>query len=156
HGIITKNQQRSDKQLWTAAGEGEKVQILQVGSERAEAEAIVRRVKQGVDGRKRTLRDYAVLYRTNAQSRSVEEACIQYGISYRIVGGVRFYDRKEIKDLIAYLRLIYQPEDRISFERIVNIPTRGIGAKSLQNFYEWYEGLGLPLSEALAQAANCG
>lgn len=156
HGIITKNQQRSDKKLWTAAGEGEKVQILQVGSERAEAEAIVRRVKLGVDSRKRTYRDYAVLYRTNAQSRSVEETFIQYGIPYRIVGGVRFYDRKEIKDLIAYLRLIYQPEDRISFERIVNVPTRGIGVKSLQNFYEWYEGLGLGLSEALAQAANCG
>jgi DNA helicase II / ATP-dependent DNA helicase PcrA len=156
HGVITKNLQRSDKELWTAAGEGEKVQILQVGSERAESEAIVRRVKLGVDSGQRKFRDYAVLYRTNAQSRSVEETLIQYGIPYRIVGGVRFYDRKEIKDLVAYLRLLYQPEDRISFERIVNVPTRGIGAKSLQNFYEWYDGLGLQLSEALAQAANCG
>ena len=155
HGVVTRNQQRSDKQLWTAAGEGMPVQLLQVGSERAEAEAIVRRVKLGVDsGRK--FSDYAVLYRTNAQSRSVEETFIQYGIPYRIVGGVRFYDRKEIKDLVAYLRLIYQPEDRISFERIVNVPTRGIGVKSLQNFYEWYESLGLSLSEALTQAANCG
>ena len=155
HGVVTRNQQRSDKKLWTAAGEGMPVQLLQVGSERAEAEAIVRRVKLGVDsGRK--FSDYAVLYRTNAQSRSVEETFIQYGIPYRIVGGVRFYDRKEIKDLVAYLRLIYQPEDRISFERIVNVPTRGVGAKSIQNFYEWYESLGLSLSEALAQAANCG
>jgi len=156
HGVVTRNQQRSDKQLWTAAGEGEKVQLLQVGSERAEAEAIVRRVKLGVDSGSRKLRDYAVLYRTNAQSRSVEETFIQYGIPYRIVGGVRFYDRKEIKDLVAYLRLIYQAEDRISFERIVNVPTRGVGVKSLQNFYEWYEGLGLSLSDALTQAANCG
>lgn len=156
HGVVTRNQQRSDKKLWTAAGEGMPVQILQVGSERAEAEAIVRRVKLGVDSSKRRFSDYAVLYRTNAQSRSIEEAFIQYGIPYRIVGGVRFYDRKEIKDLIAYLRLLYQPEDRISFERIVNVPTRGIGAKSIQNFYEWYEGLGMPLSEALASAANCG
>jgi len=156
HGVITRNRQRSEKKLWTAAGEGEKVQILQVGSERAEAEAIIRRVKIGTDGGMRGLRDYAVLYRTNAQSRSLEEAFIQYGIPYRIVGGVRFYDRKEIKDLVAYLRLIYQPEDRISFERVVNVPTRGIGVKSLQNFYAWYEGLGLRLSEALAQAANCG
>jgi len=155
HGVVTRNEQRSDKKLWTAAGEGKPVQILQVGSERAEAEAIVRRVKLGVDGG-RHFSDFAVLYRTNAQSRSVEEAFIQYGIPYRIVGGVRFYDRKEIKDLVAYLRLLYQPEDRISFERIVNIPTRGIGAKSLQNFYGWYEGLGLNLSEALAQAINCG
>jgi DNA helicase-2/ATP-dependent DNA helicase PcrA len=156
HGIITKNQQRSEKQLWTAAGEGDKVQLLQVGSERAEAEAIVRRVKLGVDSGVRQFSDYAVLYRTNAQSRSIEEAFIQYGIPYRIVGGVRFYDRKEIKDLVAYLRLLYQPEDRVSFERVVNVPTRGIGAKSLQNFYEWYEGLGLSLGEALTQAANCG
>jgi len=155
HGVVTRNQQRSEKKLWTAAGEGKPVQILQVGSERAEAEAIVRRVKLGVDSGRR-FSDFAVLYRTNAQSRSVEEAFIQYGIPYRIVGGVRFYDRKEVKDLVAYLRLIYQPEDRISFERIVNIPTRGIGAKSLQNFYAWYEGLGLSLSEALLQAANCG
>ncbi|HSX06658.1 MAG TPA: UvrD-helicase domain-containing protein [Candidatus Saccharimonadia bacterium] len=155
HGVVTRNQQRSDKRLWTAAGEGKPVQILQVGNERAEAEAIVRRVKLGVDSG-RHFSDFAVLYRTNAQSRSVEETFIQYGIPYRIVGGVRFYDRKEIKDLVAYLRLLYQPEDRISFERIVNIPTRGIGAKSLQNFYSWYEGLGLALSEALLQAANCG
>lgn len=156
HGIITRNQQRSDKKLWTAATAGEKVQVVQVGSERAEAEAIVRRVKNAVDARKRQYRDHAVLYRTNAQSRSVEEAFIQYGVPYRIVGGVRFYDRKEIKDLVAYLRLIYQSEDRISFERIVNVPTRGIGAKSLQNFYQWYEGLGLQLSDALEQVANCG
>ncbi|HSX30550.1 MAG TPA: UvrD-helicase domain-containing protein [Candidatus Saccharimonadales bacterium] len=155
HGVVTRNQQRSDKKLWTAAGEGLPVQILQVGSERAEAEAIVRRIKLGVDT-SRQFHDYAVLYRTNAQSRSVEETFIQYGIPYRIVGGVRFYDRKEIKDLVAYLRLIYQPEDRISFERIVNVPARGIGPKSLQNFYEWYEGLGLALSEGLQQAANCG
>ncbi|HUB93385.1 MAG TPA: UvrD-helicase domain-containing protein [Verrucomicrobiae bacterium] len=155
HGIITKNQQRSDKKLWTASGKGEKVQIIQVGSERAEAETIVRRIKLGSDSGKRRPQDYAVLYRTNAQSRSVEETFIQYGIPYRIVGGVRFYDRKEIKDLVAYLRLIYQPEDRISFERIVNVPTRGVGAKSLQNFYEWYEDLGLQLAAALEQAAAC-
>ena len=134
HGIITKNQQRSEKELWTAAGEGLPVQLLQVGSERAEAEAIVRRIKMGVDSKGRSFRDFAVLYRTNAQSRSVEEAFIQYGIPYRIVGGVRFYDRKEIKDLVAYLRLLYQPEDRISFERIVNIPTRGIGTKASRIF----------------------
>jgi len=156
HGIITRNQQRSDKRLWTAAGDGKPVQLLQVGSERAEAEAIIRRVKLGVDSGLRRFHDFAVLYRTNAQSRSIEEAFIQYGIPYRIVGGVRFYDRQEIKDLLAYIRLLYQPEDRISFERIVNVPGRGIGAKSLQKFYEWFEGLGLTLSEGLAQAANCG
>ncbi len=156
HGVITKNQQRSDKKLWTDAGDGLPVQLLQVGSERAEAEAIIRRVKQGVDGGQRRFRDYAVLYRTNAQSRSLEETFIQYGVPYRIVGGVRFYDRKEIKDLVAYLRVIFQPEDRVSFERIVNVPGRGVGAKSVENFYGWQQSLGLSLEEALKQAGNCG
>lgn len=155
HGIITKNKQRSDKQLWTAAGDGMPVQILQVGSERAEGEAIVRRIRNGVDGGYRQLGHYAVLYRTNAQSRSIEETFIHYGIPYKIVGGQRFYDRKEIKDLLAYLRLIYQPEDRVSFERIVNVPTRGVGAKSLENFISWQRTQGLTLLQALTQSREC-
>lgn len=156
HAIITKNAQRSDKQLWTDAGNGMPVQMLQVGGERAEGEAIVRRVRNGVDSGQRHYRDYAVLYRTNAQSRSIEEAFVHYGVPYRVVGGVRFYDRKEIKDILAYLRLIFQPEDRVSFERVVNVPTRGIGAKSLQNFISWQQSLGLSLLSALQQAGNCG
>ncbi len=155
HAVITRNQQRSDKELWTEAGDGTPVQLKQVNNERAEGEAIVVNVRRGVDGGQRNYRDYAVLYRTNAQSRSVEEAFIHYGIPYRIIGGQRFYDRKEIKDIVAYLRLIYQPEDRISFERIVNVPTRGVGAKSLQNFFAWQRSLDLNLSEALTQAATC-
>lgn len=155
HGVITRNQSRSDKQLWTDAGDGLPVQLLQVGSERAEAEAIIRRIKLGVDSGARHHKDYAVLYRTNAQSRNLEESLIQYGIPYRIVGGVRFYDRKEIKDLVAYLRLLYQPDDRVSFDRTVNLPARGIGIKSLQNFHLWYESLGLTLSEGISQVIGC-
>lgn len=155
HAIITKNLQRSDKKLWTAEGEGLPVQMVQVVSERAEGEAIVRRVRNGVDSGTRCYRDYAVLYRTNAQSRSLEEALMHYNVPYRIVGGVRFYDRKEIKDILAYLRLIYQPEDRVSFERIVNVPARGIGAKSLENFLGWQRAEGLPLSRALTEATRC-
>jgi DNA helicase-2/ATP-dependent DNA helicase PcrA len=156
HAIITKNQQRSDKKLWTDAGHGLPVQMLQVQSERAEGEAIVRRIRNAVDGGLRRYSHFAVLYRTNAQSRSVEETFIHYGVPYRIVGGQRFYDRKEIKDLMAYLRLIYQPEDRISFARIVNVPARGIGAKSLQNFYEWMSGNGYTLRMALDEVRTCG
>jgi DNA helicase-2/ATP-dependent DNA helicase PcrA len=155
HAIITKNMQRSDKRLWTDAGDGLPVQMLQVGNERAEAEAIIRRVRNGIDSGRRRLRDYAVLYRTNAQSRSIEEAFVHYGIPYRIVGGQRFYDRKEIKDIVAYLRVIFQPEDRVSFERIVNVPTRGIGAKSLQNFFGWKQVNGLTMLQALTQVAQC-
>jgi DNA helicase-2/ATP-dependent DNA helicase PcrA len=155
HSVITKNAQRSDKKLWTDAGDGLPVQLLQVGSERAEGEAIIRRVRLGIDSGRRHYRDYAVLYRTNAQSRSVEEAFVHYGVPYRVVGGVRFYDRKEIKDIMAYLRLVFQPEDRVSFERVVNVPARGVGAKSLLNFFAWQSGQQLSLLQALQQAEDC-
>src|SRR5665213_334633 len=155
HAVITKNAQRSDKKLWTDAGDGLPVQMLQVSGERAEGEAIIRRIRLGLDTGRRHYRDYAVLYRTNAQSRSIEEAFVHYGIPYRVVGGVRFYDRKEIKDVMAYLRMIFQSEDRVSFERIVNIPARGVGAKSLQNFFTWQQAQGLTLLQALKQAAEC-
>jgi DNA helicase II / ATP-dependent DNA helicase PcrA len=154
HSVITKNQQRSDKELWTEAGDGKPVDILQVANERAEAESIVRRVKNATEARFRNYQDFAVLYRTNAQSRSVEEAFVRYGVPYRIVGGQRFYDRKEIKDILAYLRLIYQPEDRVSFERVVNVPTRGIGTKSLEQFYTWHVLQGRTLQEALASVGE--
>lgn len=156
HGIITKNTQRSDKELWTEAGDGLPVQMLQVVNERAEGETIMRRIKNSVDGGMRSYRDFAILYRTNAQSRSIEETFVHYGIPYRIVGGTRFYDRKEIKDLIAYLRLIYQPEDRVSFTRIVNVPTRGLGAKSIENFFDWQQSLGYSILQAITEVANCG
>jgi DNA helicase II / ATP-dependent DNA helicase PcrA len=155
HSVITKNLQRSDKELWTEAGNGLPVQILQVQNERAEGESIIMRVRGGIDSSRRQYRDYAILYRTNAQSRSIEEALIHYGIPYRIVGGQRFYDRKEIKDVMAYLRLIYQPEDRISFERIVNVPTRGVGAKSLETFLAWQRMNQFTLLDALGRAAEC-
>ncbi|HTB49009.1 MAG TPA: UvrD-helicase domain-containing protein [Verrucomicrobiae bacterium] len=155
HGVITKNAQRSDKQLWTAAGDGLPVQLVQVGNERAESEAIIRRIRNGVDSGQRQYRDFAVLYRTNAQSRSIEEGFVHYGVPYRVVGGVRFYDRKEIKDLLAYLRLIFQLEDQVSFERIVNIPARGVGAKSLQNFLAWRQTRQSSLLQALQQAEEC-
>lgn len=155
HAVITRNAQRSDKRLWTDAGDGLPVQILQVGGERAEGEAIIRRIRLGIDSGQKHYRDYAVLYRTNAQSRSIEEAFVHYGVPYRVIGGVRFYDRKEIKDVMAYLRVIFQPEDRVSFERIVNVPARGVGAKSLQNFFAWQQAGGLTLAEALRQAASC-
>ncbi len=156
HAVISKNTERSEKHLWTAGGDGLPVQILQVNSERAEGESIIRRIRLGIDSSRRHYRDYAILYRTNAQSRSIEEAFVHGGIPYHVVGGVRFYDRKEIKDIIAYLRLIFQPEDRVSFERVVNVPARGIGAKSLQNFFDWQRVQQFPLLQALNNADKCG
>jgi DNA helicase-2/ATP-dependent DNA helicase PcrA len=155
HAVISKNQQRSDKQLWTDLGDGAPVRLVQVANERAEAEALVRRVQNAVESDQRRYRDFAVLYRTNAQSRTIEETFVRYGLPYRIVGGTRFYDRKEIKDIIAYLRVIFQPEDRVSFERIVNVPARGLGAKSVQTFLDWQVRQGRTLSQALEGAGEC-
>lgn len=155
HAVITKNLQRSDKKLWTAATGGLPIQLLAVQSERAEGEAIVRRIHTAVQMGLRRFADFAVLYRTNAQSRSIEEAFVHHGLPYRIVGGQRFYDRKEIKDIVAYLRLIYQPEDRISFERIVNVPTRGFGTKSLQTFLNWQTVRGSTFHTALTEVEMC-
>jgi DNA helicase-2/ATP-dependent DNA helicase PcrA len=129
--------------------------VLQAANERSEGETIIRRIQNSVDARFRQYKDFAVLYRTNAQSRSIEEMFVRYGIPYRIVGGVRFYDRKEIKDIMAYLRLIYQPEDGVGFQRIVNVPARGIGTKSVQTFFDWQTTSGLTLSQALASVHDC-
>lgn len=152
HAVITKNSQRSDKKLWTAQTTGKPIQVVSVSGERAEAETVVRRIQNAVNGGVRRYSDHAVLYRTNAQSRAVEEAFLHYGVPYRIVGGQRFYDRKEIKDIMAYLRFIFQPADRVGFERIVNVPTRGIGGVSLQRFFEWQNEQQLGLYAALQRA----
>ena len=156
HSVISKNQERSDKKLWTDSGDGAPVQVLAVPNERAEGETVVRHISRSVDSRQRNFNDFAVLYRTNAQSRSIEEACLHYNIPYRVVGGVRFYDRKEVKDVLAYLRFIFQPQDRVSFERIVNVPTRGVGAKSLEQFFAWQQESDRTLTEALNQVGQCG
>lgn len=156
HAVITKNTQRSNKKLWTAITSGKPIQVVSVGTERSEAESIVRRIKNSVDGGMRKLSDCAVLYRTNAQSRTIEEAFLHYGVPYRIVGGQRFYDRKEIKDIMAYLRFIFQPADRVSFERIVNVPARGIGAKSIQKFYDWQSHHDATILDTLRHAQDIG
>lgn len=154
HAIISKNELRSDKKLWTEAGNGLPVQVLQVPNQSAEGDAIIRRIKSMVDAGRRRYNDYAVLYRTNAQSRAIEEMFVRFGMPYRVVGGVRFYDRKEIKDVIAYLRLIYQPEDTVSFERIANVPARGLGAKSLEAFQAWARSSG-GILKGLQTVSDC-
>ena len=155
NNVITKNQQRSDKKLWTDQRGGLPVQVMHVSSEVHEAESVMTRIKTAADMRLRRYSDFAVLYRTNAQSRAVEEALIRYGVPYRLVGGTRFYDRKEIKDIMAYLRLIYQPADRAAFMRIVNVPTRGLGATSIAKFLDWHDAQPITLVECLRNAELC-
>lgn len=155
HNVITKNVQRTDKRLTTDRDDGHPVQVIHVSSELHEAEAIVSRIKLAADMRLRSLGDYVVLYRTNAQSRAIEEAMMRYSVPYKMIGGTRFYDRAEVKDILAYLRLIYQPSDQAAFTRIVNVPGRGLGAVSVQRFLSWAESLGVDLVSALRRTEEC-
>lgn len=153
HSVITKNEVRSDKQLWTDNDHGPSIVVRQAFNELHEGELIIRDIE---DARRhgKTYRDCAVLYRTNAQSRSLEEAFLRARLPYKIIGGTRFYERKEIKDALAYLRLIYQPSDRVSFERVVNVPARGLGAKSLERLTEFARAQDLGIVEAAARAKD--
>ncbi len=150
HSIISKNTRRSHKELWTEHAAGAAIVVEQVYNEIQEGERIIQTIERQVREHKRALSDFAVLYRTNAQSRSLEEAFLRYNMPYKIVGGVRFYERKEIKDALAYLRFVYQPSDMISFNRIINLPARGLGDKSLQVFTSFAREYGYSLLEGLA------
>jgi DNA helicase-2/ATP-dependent DNA helicase PcrA len=152
HNVITKNTQRTDKELWTAEPAGAPVQVHPVYDEAEEAYTVVSRIGVQTSMGARRYGEFAILYRTNSQSYTLERALLQQRIPYQIVGGVRFYDRKEIKDIIAYLRLLYQPNDRMSFSRIVNIPTRGIGTTSLEKFLIWQANSGFDIVSALINA----
>jgi len=147
--VISKNERRTDKKLWTAEGPGAPVQVHGVYDEAEEAQLVAERISTHVAMGARSFGEFAVLYRTNAQSYTLERAFLHLRVPYQIVGGVRFYDRKEIKDVIAYLRLIYQPNDRMSFSRIVNVPTRGVGATSLERFMMWQAASGMDILSAL-------
>jgi ATP-dependent DNA helicase UvrD/PcrA len=144
HAVVSKNEARTDKKLWTENDRGRTIERFEAYNEEEEAEWIARRVEELTDGRSvltrkadddstpLTLHDIAVLYRTNAQSRSIEEACLRYGIRYQVVGGTRFYARREVKDALAYLRVLRSDADSVSFERIINVPARAIGDKTIE------------------------
>lgn len=129
HQVISKNQNRKDKKLWTENSDGENITIFTAADEISEATWIVNKIIELSSND--SYNEMAVLYRTNAQSRSLEEAFVTSGIPYKIIGGLRFYDRKEIRDIIAYLRCIYNQKDNTSLERIINVPKRGIGDKTV-------------------------
>lgn len=150
--VIAKNKQRTDKKLWTAAGEGQPVQVHSLYDESEEARFVAERILSQVNIGARSFEDFVVLYRTNAQSYTFERAFLHLRLPYKIIGGVRFYDRKEVKDIIAYLKLIYQPLDRMSFSRIANVPARGIGEASLERFLAWQSTSGKDILVALNTA----
>ena len=152
--IIDKNTHRTPKALFTEREGGPLITIHEAYSEMDEGEFIIKRIERLIKQKRYSYRDFAVMYRTNAQSRALEDACVAESIPYKLVGGVGFYKRREVKDLLAYLRVVNNPNDEISLFRVINVPGRGIGQKSVETFARWAAGRGLIYGEALDAAAN--
>jgi len=150
--IIRHNSTRREKQLWTSSEEGEKIVTHRAEDEHAEAVFVADTMAHLIQHEKRTYADFAILYRVNAQSRVFEQIFVSRGIPYRILGGQRFYDREEIKDILAYLRLLHNPADSVSLKRIINRPTRGIGKTTLDRLEQTGRERGMSLFEAARQA----
>ena len=148
-GVIENNRRRKSKTLWTENGAGEPVTWGRVGNEEEEGRFIRETIRTLQATERRSLSDFCILYRTHAQSRAIEEALRGGGVPYDIFGGLRFYDRREVKDLIAYLRLIVYPEDAVSLRRIINVPHRGIGSVTMDRLLAFSEARSCSLYEAI-------
>ena len=146
--VINNNQKRRPKKLWTQNADGENIIYHRSGDEREEANFVAGQINHELQENKRQYSDFAVLYRTNAQSRAIEEALLKSNIPYTMVGGTKFYSRKEIRDIVAYLNVIANVRDNISFERIVNEPKRGVGPKALETLRDFATQQDVSLLEA--------
>ena len=153
-GLISRNHMRIAKSLWTRKDAGHPVVVHEVYNEEEEAQFVVGEVRRLADEEDFKLGDCAVMYRVNAQSRALEEACLRYGMKYRIVGGVRFYQRREVKDVITYLRLLNNPQDEVSLTRVINVPTRGIGRRSVDELSQWARAAGVSMYSAMERLAG--
>jgi len=155
NGVIRHNRERKEKNLWSELGEGEPVRVIEVEDEHAEARFvaanIVALVEEGFSGQ-----EIAVFYRTNAQSRVLEDVLVRQGVAYQVIGGPRFYERAEIKDLVAYLQVIDNPYDAVSLQRIANRPRRGIGDSSLARLQSYADSHGISLWEATEFTEEAG
>ncbi|MFC0273199.1 DNA helicase PcrA [Metabacillus herbersteinensis] len=149
--VIQKNANRKPKNLWTENAEGSKISYFRADSEAAEGQFVAGKIKQFVDAGKRKLSQIAILYRTNAQSRVIEEVLLKSNLNYTIVGGIKFYDRKEIKDLLAYLKLIANNDDDISLTRVINVPKRGVGATSVDKIANYAAANDISMFRALEE-----
>ena len=148
--VIKNNEQRKEKNLWSTKGDGDKITYYRAYDEKDESHYTAMEIKKLLDTGK-DASDIAVLYRTNAQSRVIEEELLKQNIPYRIVGGFSFYQRKEIKDLLAYLKLIYNPKDDVSLLRVINTPKRGIGLKTIENLTKIADSKDISLFEAIEE-----
>jgi len=136
--VIEKNTEKTDKNLWTEKQDGDLIQLVEAENEYQESVFVAKKIQELQRINKHRLSDFACLYRTNAQSRSLEEAFLQFGIPYQVIGGIKFYDRAEIKDILAYLKFLYNPNDETSFKRIVNVPKRAVGKTSIDKILATY------------------
>ncbi|MCS7275778.1 MAG: UvrD-helicase domain-containing protein [Dehalococcoidia bacterium] len=152
--VIAKNRQRKEKDLWTENGPGLPAVVYEAFDEVEEASFVAAEIERLAREERRPYRHFAVMYRTNAQSRPLEEAFLRRGIPYRLVGGVRFYERREVKDLLAYLRLVHNPFDSVALLRVLNVPPRGIGERTVLELQRWARQLGVPLYAALQLLAQ--
>jgi DNA helicase-2/ATP-dependent DNA helicase PcrA len=152
--IISTNKQRKPIELWTDNKPGEPIMVMEAYNEQEEGQVVVNEIEKLVEWGEASLSDCAVMYRTNAQSRALEEALLRYGTPYKLVAGTRFYERREVKDIIAYLRLIQNPQDSVSLLRIINVPQRGIGQGTLSQLTGWANSRGLSQYEALRLLAS--
>ena len=153
HSVVRNNAARKEKKLWTERTGGEAVTVVQAHDEHHEAETIAREIERlRREGQVTSARDVAVLYRTNAQSRAIEDVFRGFGLAYQVVGGVSFYARREVKDVLAYLRLLRNPVDSVAIARVLNTPPRGIGAKGQAGLAAFAKDRGVPIAEALLDA----
>jgi DNA helicase-2/ATP-dependent DNA helicase PcrA len=152
--IISVNSRRKPKRLWTENEAGIPIAVIEAYSEDEEAQFVISEIERLIEQNFVSPGSCAVMYRVNAQSRALEEAFMRYGVPYKLVGGTRFYQRREIKDIIAYLRLNHNPNDNISLARIINVPGRGIGQRTLAELSGWAKNQGMPLYSALKMVAE--
>ena len=154
--VISSNSQRIERSLWTNNGVGSPIVVREEYDEGDEAQYVVREVHRLTKSEGYALGDIAVMYRVNAQSRALEEACRRYGVAYQIVGGVKFYQRQEIKDVAAYLRLVANPHDDVALSRVINVPTRGIGQRTVDNLLRTARDRGTSMYAAIESMGETG
>ena len=154
NAVIKNNEGRKDKTLWCDEDRGDKIEVYQAEDGFAEAEMVADTIKEEVDNGRADYNDYAILYRTNAQSRALEEKLMMKNIPYKIIGGQNFYQRREIKDILAYLRIIANPTDDLSVERVINVPKRGIGQTTVDKVKTYAREQDINLYEAFLKASE--
>ena len=154
--LISPNSQRIERSLWTNNGTGSPIVVREEYNEEDEAQYVVREVHRLTRAEGYALGDIAVMYRVNAQSRALEEACRRYGVAYQIVGGQKFYERREIKDVAAYLRLVSNPHDDVALSRVINVPTRGIGQRTVDNLLRAARDRGTSMYAAIESMGETG